>query len=94
MLAEAGAAGLPLVSTAVAAIPEIVRDGETGLVVPANDRAALVSALRRLIESPELRRRLGDGARALVARDHDADQNAGRLAALLASTATRSRPDR
>jgi glycosyltransferase involved in cell wall biosynthesis len=45
VLSEAGAAELPLVSTAVAGIPEIVRDGETGLVVPLDDRGALVAAL-------------------------------------------------
>ena len=91
-LAEAGAAGLPLVSTSVAAIPEIVRHGETGLVVPTDDRTALVGALRVLVESPSQRLRLGEGARALVEREHDAEANAGRLAALLASTARASGP--
>jgi hypothetical protein len=92
-LAEAGAAGLPLVSTPVAAIPEIVRHGETGLVVPADDRPALTAALRRLVESPSERRRMGEGARALIEREHDAEINAGRLAKLLASTALRSRSE-
>ena len=54
VLSEAGAAGLPLVSTAVAGIPEIVRDGETGLVVPVDDVAALTKALRTLVERPDL----------------------------------------
>jgi glycosyltransferase involved in cell wall biosynthesis len=92
-LAEAGAAGLPLISTSVAAIPEIVRDQETGLLVPVDDRAALAGALRRLVESPTERRRLGERARGLVEREHDAETNAGRLAQLLASTAIATRPE-
>jgi glycosyltransferase involved in cell wall biosynthesis len=55
VLSEAGAAGLPAVTTRVAAIPEIVQEGETGFLVPAGDEAALVSALARLIANPDLR---------------------------------------
>jgi glycosyltransferase involved in cell wall biosynthesis len=63
VLSEAGAAGLPAVTTDVAAIPEIVRDGETGLLVPPGDAEALAAALRRLLCDEELRLRLGSGAR-------------------------------
>ncbi len=91
VLSEAGAASLPLVSTAIAGIPEIVRDGETGLVVPLDDQAALVRALRTLVGSPELRRRLGASARHLVERDYDAGQNTRRLVELMASVAARGR---
>jgi len=91
VLAEAGAAGLPLVSTAIAGIPEIVREGETGLLVPPDDVTALGRALRALIEAPQLRRRLGDGARALVGREHDAATNASTLVELLAAIGTRDR---
>jgi glycosyltransferase involved in cell wall biosynthesis len=79
VLSEAGAAGLPLVSTSVAAIPEIVRDGETGLVVPVDDVAALTRALAVLARDGGLRRRLGAAAQALVVADFDADQNTRRL---------------
>lgn len=79
VLSEAGAAGLPLVSTTVAAIPEIVRDGETGLTVRPGDGRALEDALRRLVAQPELRLRLGERAMAHVAREYDAQKNAGRL---------------
>lgn len=79
VLSEAGAASLPLVSTTVAAIPEIVRDGETGLTVPPGDARALEDALRRLVAQPELRLRLGERAQAHVAREYDAQKNAGRL---------------
>ncbi len=60
VLSEAGAVGLPLVSTDVGAIGEIVRDGSTGLLVPVGDTDALADALGRLATSPELRRQLGD----------------------------------
>lgn len=85
-LAEAGAAGLPLVSTAVAAIPEIVRDGETGQLVPPGDVAVLAEVLRQLIDDPARRRRLGDQALALVRRDHDVRSNAQRLLQVLKQT--------
>ena len=83
VLSEAGAAGMAVVSTDVAAIPEIVRDEETGLVVPVGDAAALEAALRRLVMQPELRLRLGERAISHVSREYDARKNAGRLLDLL-----------
>lgn len=59
VLREAIAMGLPVVSTPLAAIPEIVEDGRTGLLVPPGDRAALAAALRRLVASPAMREELG-----------------------------------
>jgi glycosyltransferase involved in cell wall biosynthesis len=88
-LSEAGAAGLPLVSSAVAGVPEIVREGETGLLVAPGDRAGLQHALRTLIENPAMRQRLGEGACALVQTEYDAETNASRLAALLVEIAAR-----
>ena len=87
VLSEAGAVGLPLVSTDVGAISEIVRDGETGLLVPVGDGPALAAALRRLAGDPELRHRLGEGARRLVRTDYDASTNADRLVELLVAVA-------
>ena len=87
VLSEAGAAELPLVSTAVAGIPEIAVDGQTGLVVPLDDVAALTQALRRLVDEPELRARLGRAARELVDRDFDAVRNTERLVDLLVDVA-------
>jgi glycosyltransferase involved in cell wall biosynthesis len=83
VLSEAGAAGLPLVSTAVAAIPEIVSDGRTGLVVPPGDVAALARALSTLVTDPQRRTRLGDAARALVLEHYDASKNASSIVALM-----------
>ena len=88
VLSEAGAAGLPLVSTAVGAIAEIVRDDETGLLVPVADANALEGALRRLVADAARRRRLGAGAHALVHARFDAEKNAHALLQLLRQVAS------
>ena len=62
------ALGRAVVASAVGGIPEMIVDGETGLLVPASDPEALAAALRRLTEDPALRARLGGQARARVAR--------------------------
>ena len=59
---EAAAAGLPVVAAAHGGLEEIVRDGETGLLVPPGDAAALAGALRRLAADEGLRTRLGEAA--------------------------------
>lgn len=63
---EAMAAGLPIVATPVGAIPDAVRDGREGLLVPPREPAALGTALRRLVEDRELRLALGRHARERV----------------------------
>ena len=68
---EAMAAGLPVVASDVGGVGEVVVDGETGLLVPPGDEAALERALRRLIGSQELRRRLGDAGRARAESEFD-----------------------
>jgi glycosyltransferase involved in cell wall biosynthesis len=60
---EAMAHGVPVVGTGVGGLLDLVADGETGLVVPPGDVAALRTALERLLGDPELRRRLGAAAR-------------------------------
>jgi glycosyltransferase involved in cell wall biosynthesis len=82
-LAEAGAAGLPLVATDVAGIREIVEDGATGLLVPVGDARALAAALGALIGNPELRLEQGARAAAVVARKFSAERNAMRVLELL-----------
>jgi glycosyltransferase involved in cell wall biosynthesis len=59
-------AGLPVVATRVAGIPEVVENGVTGLLVPSADVAALGSALARLVSDRELRKTLGVAAAAFV----------------------------
>jgi glycosyltransferase involved in cell wall biosynthesis len=61
---EAGTMGLPSVASRVDGVPEVVVDGETGLLVPVGDSAAIAAALIELLADPERRRRLGETARA------------------------------
>lgn len=63
---EAGAAGIPVVASRVGGIPDIVDDGETGLLIPARDVAALAAAMLELAHAPERRRWMGATARAKV----------------------------
>jgi glycosyltransferase involved in cell wall biosynthesis len=72
-------AGLPVVATDVGGIPELVLDGETGLLVPPRDPAALAEALGRLLGDPERRGRMGERARAERRRRWDLAVWAGRL---------------
>ncbi len=60
---EAFAAGVPVVASALGALPELVRPDVTGLLVPPQEPGALATALDRLIADPALRRRLGDNGR-------------------------------
>jgi glycosyltransferase involved in cell wall biosynthesis len=60
---ESMSLGKPAVVTSVGGIPEIVEDGETGLIVPPGDSEGLARALLRLLREPELAQRLGKAAR-------------------------------
>jgi glycosyltransferase involved in cell wall biosynthesis len=64
---EALAAGTPLVATAVRGVRDLVRDGESALLVPPGDPDALAAALRRVLGDPELAGRLAEGGRAVAA---------------------------
>ena len=64
VLLEAMLASLPVVASRVSAIPEVVADGETGLLVEADDPDALAAAATRLLDDGALARRLGDAGRA------------------------------
>lgn len=66
---EAMQAGVPVVATAVGSVSEAVIDGETGLIVPEEDAAALARALASLLADEPLRRRLAEAGKAL-ALDH------------------------
>jgi glycosyltransferase involved in cell wall biosynthesis len=93
-LLEAGAAGLPLVSTGLAGIPEIVIDGGTGLIVEPGSTTGLVAALRKLVDDESLRRRLGAAASEHVARNFDAEDTTHRLVDLMLDVAARGRAAR
>ncbi len=65
---EALAVGTPVIATAVGGVPELVRDGENGLLFPVGDRDALVAAVRRMVDEPSLRERLAAAAAPSVER--------------------------
>ena len=71
--AEPGTQGLPVIASAAGGLPEVVRDGETGLLFRPGDAADLAQKLARLWTEPGLRGRLGCAARTHVARLFDRD---------------------
>jgi glycosyltransferase involved in cell wall biosynthesis len=86
VLMEAGACGLPLISTDVSGIPELVRHGQTGLVVPSGDPTALAEAINTIAVDTSLRKRLGQNAQALVEGEYNSEINTIRLKSLFFET--------
>jgi colanic acid/amylovoran biosynthesis glycosyltransferase len=84
VLIEAMASELPVVSTRFSGVPELVVDGETGILVEPDDEAAQVDALRRLLVDPALRRRMGRAGRERVLAGFTTEGSAARLAAVFA----------
>lgn len=80
-LMEAMALGVPCVSTTIAAIPELIADGENGLLVSPSNVCALSGALRSLAEDKDLRRKLGRRARVTVEAHYNLARNLDLLAA-------------
>jgi glycosyltransferase involved in cell wall biosynthesis len=89
VILEAMACGLPLVSTRVGAIPDVVRDGEEGLLCAPRDIPALTAALRRIVEEPDLCARLGASALERARLHYDVPVLARRLAPFYAGTPAR-----
>lgn len=83
VLMEAMAHGLPCVSTGVCGIPEIVVDGETGLLVPPGDSAALAAALLRLLGDPAHATQFGVAGRRRVEQHLNWDRVADRMSPVL-----------
>ena len=75
-LLQAAAAGVPIVASRAGGIPEVVRNCENGLLVPAGDSAALTTAICRLLADSDLRREYGAKGRALVEREFSMEQMA------------------
>jgi glycosyltransferase involved in cell wall biosynthesis len=67
---EAMATGRPVIAARIGGLPEIVADGETGLLVPPEDADALRAAMARLIADPALAARMGEAGRQRVRRFH------------------------
>lgn len=82
-LMEAMAAGCPVVSCPVSGVPELIRDGVSGLLAPEKDPAALSLALHRLLHDEALRRRLSIAARRCIEADFDARKEAIKLQRLI-----------
>jgi glycosyltransferase involved in cell wall biosynthesis len=72
---EAQSCGLPAVAFENAGVPEAVRNGTTGLLVPVYDRRGFVAAIERLLQDGTLRRRMGENAKTHVRRFHDIRKN-------------------
>lgn len=70
---EAMAAGLPVVASRVGGVPELVSDGETGVLVEPGNARELAAALKRVVADPALRQRLGAAGRARAERAFDLD---------------------
>ena len=94
VLSEAGAAGLPVVSTKLAGIPEIVQEDNTGFLVQRGDVPALTNALMRLVVSPELRLQQGARAVEIVTNRFDAERNTFRLLDLIKEMVDRARKEK
>jgi alpha-maltose-1-phosphate synthase len=87
VLLEAMAFELPVVASRIYAIPEIVADGETGILVPPDDPAALTDALSALLADPARARRMGQAGRARVLGRFGWDRAAARMREVLSPRA-------
>jgi len=76
---EAMAMQVPVVSTRLSGIPEVVEDGLTGLLVQPGDAKTLADALARLLDAPDLRERLGRQGRKRVEERFNSRNNVGQL---------------
>lgn len=87
---EASASALPVIATAVGGLTDIVADGITGFTIAPGDLEALGKRLRQLVDSSELRQRLGGAARSRAVAMFDARKNAARLFDLVRGCASMS----
>ncbi|HEV8169534.1 MAG TPA: glycosyltransferase family 4 protein, partial [Pyrinomonadaceae bacterium] len=85
VLMEAMACGLPVITTPVSGIPEIIKDGQNGALVPPEDAEALANAIQRISADRMLARNLGRAGRLTVLERFDGDKTAMELAALFAT---------
>lgn len=81
-LLEAMGHGLPCVTTPVGGIPDVVRDGRNGLLIPPGDADALKAALHGLASDPDRRRALGEAARRTIEEEYSWSSREPELAAL------------
>ena len=86
---EALAAARPIIATETGGTPEVVLDGQTGLLVQPNDSAALAAAMHRVLSDPALARRLGTNGRRFVEQHFDVRVQIERTMALYRELTTR-----
>jgi starch synthase len=84
---EAMAAGLPVIATSISAIPEIIGENETGLLIERDDGQALAERIEMLLDNAVLRRRLGENGPPRVTALFDAAKNAAKLGEVFRSAA-------
>jgi colanic acid/amylovoran biosynthesis glycosyltransferase len=82
VIMEAMAAGLPVISTPLAGVPEMVENDFNGILVPEHDPKAVSSAIEYLIANPEQARRFGDRGREIAREKFSIEASAGALRAL------------
>ena len=90
---EAMAAARPVIATRVGGVPDVVHDGETGVLVPAGDPDALAAALRAVHDAPERAQALGRAAQAYVRAEHHERRIIERLSAWYESLASGARAE-
>ncbi len=73
-LLEAMAAGLPVIATSVGGTPEVIKNGETGLLVPPSNPHALAAAIQKMIENPSLSREMGQAGKRHCQQNYDIDR--------------------
>ena len=86
---EAMSAGVPIVAAAVGGVPEILTSGETALLTPPRDTAAMGFAIARLLDSPELARSLASNAKELLVRDFSHEAYKDQLLGYMRSCSSR-----
>ena len=77
--------GLPVIATNVGGIPEVVKDGETGFLVPPRDSKALSEAILTLIDNPEMAKSMGEKGRTVAASKFTGERYARDMEKLYAS---------
>jgi glycosyltransferase involved in cell wall biosynthesis len=82
--AEASATGLPVIASRVQGLPDVVVDGETGILVPPADPRALADAIASLVHDPARRRAMGEAGREFVSERYDWTKNAADMERLYA----------
>ena len=91
VVVEAMACGLPVIATSAGSMPEIVRNGKSGLLVEAGSIAAIADSLKRLIEDPQLRRQLGSCGQQIAREEYSSELCARRYVDLYHRVCRRER---